>query len=405
MKNAVTTRKVLTTEGPEAIIISIAMYFIDTPEGLKRSLEMIKPAAEIGVDLEADSLYHYFEKICLIQLNTDDRPVIIEPLGDLDLSPLLSQLAGKMLIFHGADYDLRLLIKGFGFVPSRIFDTMKAAQLLGFENIGLASLVEKYFGVCLSKSSQKMDWSERPLKKCMLEYAARDVLYLPALKKLLEEELASLGRLRWLTESCEQIMASAARNGETADPDREWRFKGTSALSGKSLALARSLWYWREAEAKRVNRPAFKVIGNQTLLDLAVQGAGMSNDELLKSVNLPRTFTGRRLTELLRALNEGRSLPPSRWPGVKCAERSKHSQSTDGVLVEKLREVRDLKSMELGIEPSLLAGKAALLKIAAAKPRDMETIEDLRCLMKWQAGILGEGFLGAVRSYGRGRGK
>ncbi|MFH0802789.1 MAG: HRDC domain-containing protein [bacterium] len=369
------------------------MNLIEKQESLERAIELIRPASEIGVDIEADSLYHYFEKICLIQMNPADTPLVVDPLNGLDLSPLIEQLGGKLLIFHGADYDLRLLRKDFSFVPYRIFDTMKAAQLLGFENIGLASLVEKYFGVHLSKSSQKLDWSERPLKKCMLDYAARDVIYLPELKDRLEKELLALGRLHWLKESCEQIVASALADTEAADPDKEWRFKGTSALSGKSLALARVLWYWREAEAKKTNRPAFKVVGNQTMVELAAHAAHLPNEEVFKRVNLPRTFAGRRLAELRKVLDEGRDYLPARWPMDKCKGKNHPHRETNPALIERLREIRDLKSRQNLIEPSLLASRAALLEIAARKPRDLETMRALRCLMKWQIGILGEAFL------------
>lgn len=389
----------MTPEDSAAIISTTTMKLIEAPESLERAIEQIRPAPEIGVDIEADSLYHYFEKICLIQMNPADNPLIVDPLGGLDLSPLMEQLGGKLLIFHGADYDLRLLFKDFGFVPDRIFDTMKAAQLLGFENIGLAALVEKYFGVHLSKSSQKLDWSERPLKKCMIEYAARDVIYLPELKDRLEKELVALGRLHWLTESCEQIIASALKNGETADPDREWRFKGTSALSGKSLALAKALWYWREEEAKKMNRPAFKVVGNQTLIELAAHAAHLPNEEVLKRVSLPRTFAGRRLAELTKVLNEGRDYLPARWPRDKCRGKTNHHLRANGAVLEKLREVRDLKSRELRIDPSLLASKAALMEVAAGNPRDLETIRALRCLMKWQTKILGEVFLEVLQGF------
>jgi len=116
----------------------------------------------LALDTEADSFHHYFEKVCLIQIATEDRVFLVDPLvpaSTLDLSPLMERLSTRLLLLHGADYDLRLLNRTYGFRASAIFDTMIAAQLLGEPEIGLAALLGKHMGVTLDKTNQRADWS------------------------------------------------------------------------------------------------------------------------------------------------------------------------------------------------------------------------------------------------------
>jgi len=111
--------------------------YIDTDSGLLGLLSRLEEAPRIALDTEADSLHHYFEKVCLVQLSAgEEGAAIVDPLCGLDLSPLLGLLARKTLILHGADYDLRMMRLTFGFLPEgEVFDTMLAARLLGHEQI------------------------------------------------------------------------------------------------------------------------------------------------------------------------------------------------------------------------------------------------------------------------------
>src|SRR3954469_16605168 len=146
---------------------------------------MLQAASWVSVDTEADSLHAYPEKVCLIQISTTEGDRLVDPLAEMDINPLLDSLAGRELIFHAADYDLRLLRKHHDFTPSEIFDTMLASRLLGERQFGLGSLVEKYLGVKLDKGPQKADWAQRPLTARMEEYARNDTRHL----KTLEEKL------------------------------------------------------------------------------------------------------------------------------------------------------------------------------------------------------------------------
>jgi len=153
----------------------------------------------LALDTEADSFHHYPEKICLIQLSTRARTYLVDPLTGLNLRSLGEVLEDGAVtkILHGADYDLRLLRRDHDLQIRNLFDTMIAARLTGETRFGLASLLESHLGVRLDKRFQRADWSQRPLPREMVEYAAADTRHLAELRSILDARLLSLGRRDW----------------------------------------------------------------------------------------------------------------------------------------------------------------------------------------------------------------
>jgi ribonuclease D len=144
----------------------VANPWVRTPEALVALARTLEGCRAIGLDTESDSLYHHFDKVCLLQLATDrGEAVLVDTLAVRDLSPLAPALADPALVkvLHGADYDVSTLKRDFGFAFASLFDTMIAARLLGKSEVGLAALARDELGVVLSKDSQKDDWSRRPL--------------------------------------------------------------------------------------------------------------------------------------------------------------------------------------------------------------------------------------------------
>src|SRR5215510_12494908 len=188
------------------------VYVRERPS-LQTLLQRISAAERIALDTEADSLHNYFEKVCLVQLSFGSVHYLVDPLAGLDLSGLLQALTDKPLILHGGDYDFRMLRASMGFRPrGEVFDTMIAAQLLGFEQIGLAALTERFFAVTIGKEGQKSDWSRRPLSQKQLRYAVNDTRFLERLADRLHGELSARGRIDWHTESCRAMVETSARS-------------------------------------------------------------------------------------------------------------------------------------------------------------------------------------------------
>ncbi|MGH7658549.1 MAG: ribonuclease D, partial [Gemmatimonadales bacterium] len=244
--------------------------YIESETALKQLFRDLKKAPSIALDTEAASFHKYKDRIYLLQLSTPAITAVIDPLAVTDLSAL-----GKLLVdpdvevvFHDADYDLRLLDRDYGFRVSNIFDTRIAAQLLNEPGVGLGALLEKYVGVKPDKRFQRADWSARPLTEAMLHYAATDTMHLLDVRDILREQLRGRNRLSWAQEEFRSL-ESIRWTRPAADPDRFWRLKGAKALRGRSLAVLRELHEWRERVAKRADRAPFRIMNNEALIILA----------------------------------------------------------------------------------------------------------------------------------------
>ncbi len=168
--------------------------YIDTGDALEALVKRLGSVENVAVDTEADSLHHYYEKVCLIQLTVDHETYIVDPLVEMRLGPFLDLLSGKRLLFHGAEYDLRMLRASYGFkLQGEVFDTMLAAQLVEGKACSLVALAKSYLGIELTKQKQRSDWSRRPLSDEQLVYACNDTCHLAAITAHLEGELEATG--------------------------------------------------------------------------------------------------------------------------------------------------------------------------------------------------------------------
>ena len=363
-------------------------HYVADEAALSGLAARIAGAGRVALDTEGDSLYHYYEKVCLLQASLDGDCYIVDPLSGLDLSRLLATLADTPLIFHGADYDLRLLRATFGFRPRRdVFDTMLAAQLLGCEQIGLAALVERHFDVALCKKGKKSDWSRRPLSAYQLQYASDDTRYLAVLADRLGAALGRLGRTEWHLESCEATVEATARDKSQA-PDRAWRIKGLRGLGLRQLAFVRELWRWREREAQRADLPPFRILVNHQLVELAVWAADHPAASPSDGPRLPRTCTRRRLRALEQAIRRAHSLPEAQWPQRRKGARPAPLDRETRHRIAALRTACARLAADLAIHPAVLAPRAALEAVAVQQADTMDAIMAAGPLLRWQASLV-----------------
>jgi ribonuclease D len=349
---------------------------IDTDEKLAAFLPQLRAAPWLALDTEADSLHAYPEKVCLIQISIADEDKLVDPLAPLNLDPLFDAFNAHELIFHAADYDLRLLRKHHEFIPSAIFDTMVAARLLGERQFGLSALVEKFLGVKLDKGSQKADWAQRPLTERMEIYARNDTHYLKPLADKLKAELTAKNRLAWHQESCARLIDESTQPHVT-DLDSVWRVKGSHALGRAALAVLRELWQWREDEAIRANRPPFFILKHETLVDIASAAATNHPVENLLS---PR-MSPRRRDSLFAAIKTGLALSHEKHPEIL---RQKFHRPSEAEFrrYRELEKIRNAHAHKLEIDPTLIASKATLGDLA--RDWDRHAPE----LMSWQRELL-----------------
>ena len=327
----------------------------------------------VGLDLEADSLYRHSERICLIQVCYGDEVELIDPLGQYPVEPMADWIRKAKVWMHGADYDMSLMMREWGFVPPMLYDTQIAAQLLGHQRFGYASLVEQYFDVELSKSSQKADWGKRPLSDKMLEYAINDVRYLLPLASKVESRLKELGRYDWFIESCQAAQSKVvARESQEKE---SWRIGGSGKLRSEGLMFLRELWNWRDGEAAAWNRPSFMITGNKQLIEWADQLAQK------KEIKIPPKLRADRQQRLRDTIVLAREIPEGEWP--KRPERERRKK--DPLFEKSLKELMDRRNKiaeGLDLDPSVIASRPILEQIVGKRAE----AKDL--LLSWQLELL-----------------
>jgi ribonuclease D len=347
----------------------------------------------IAVDLEADSMHNYQEKVCLIQISTLQRTVLIDPLAATDLSPFQPVFANPAIrkIFHAADYDMRSLKRDFNLNVHGLFDTMICAQLLGEERVGLADLLRKYFSVELNKKYQRADWSQRPLPIEMVHYAAEDTCHLHQLVAIFEERLVTMERMSWATE--EFALMEAVRFAEVDGP-LCLRFKGAGPLSRRERGVLEKLLQWREQEGARLNRPVYKILGNGPVMEIAQRMPKFPGD--LRGIQgLTPRLAERYGRTLLSAVREGLNTPEAELPQFPRQPRRAKDPDFEGQ-VKALKKWRQQAAAEYALEPGVLINNAALEALASAKPQSATDLNEVVGLKNWQKEVLGEGLLGVL---------
>jgi ribonuclease D len=366
--------------------------WVRTPESLAALARSLEGCRAIGLDTESDSLYHHFEKVCLVQLATDrGEGFLVDTLAVHDLSPLAPAMADPALVkvLHGADYDVTTLKRDFGFAFASLFDTMIAARLLGRSEIGLAAVARDELGVTLTKESQKDDWSRRPLTPRQEAYALADVTHLVELRERLSAKLAAAGRLDWLREECEAVtrLEPAARR---RDPEAYLDVKGARRLPPRALAAFRELHAWRERRAEETDTPPFKILGNESLMRLAerrpTDAAGLRE---VPGV-LPRLR--HHAEELLAAVRRAEALAESDLPRPVRVPRP---VVPDAVLRrgQRLKAWRARKATELQVDVSVVLPQRLIDRLALAGPSGLAEVEGLR---RWRREAFGAELLAAV---------
>lgn len=326
------------------------------------------------LDLEADSLHRYREKLCLIQYADADGVVVIDPLVIEDMRPFALWLQESEVWMHGADYDMSLLQNAFGVLPKMILDTQIAARLLGFRQFGLAALVEHFFGISLSKKNQKADWGRRPITPDMLDYAQGDVAYMLDMADIMVADLRRLGRYDWFMESCVASMERGRQRFESVQCDA-WRIKGSGKLNRRGLAALRTLWRWRANEAEAWDRPAFMVCTNDDLLRWSLQ-----LQEFRPAYPPPRG-NSHRAARFCKAVDYFQLLDEEEYPRLPQTVRHHHPPHFERKLEFWLAR-RDAVANELQIEPCIIAPRGQIEAIAANED------EGLAQLMHWQRELL-----------------
>ena len=348
----------------------------------------------VAVDTEAASFHRYHDRVYLLQLSSRDETAVVDPLAVRDLSAFGALLADPSVevVFHDADYDLRLVHQEFGFEARHLFDTRVAAQLLDEPGIGLAALLEKYLHLRIDKRFQRADWSIRPLSDDMLAYAATDTRHLPELREILRGKLQELGRLSWAEEEF-VVMEGARWDAEEGEPG--WlRLKGAKLLKPRELAVLRAVYLWRDEQARRLDRASFRILNNDPILAMA-KAPPRDLDALKKIPGISPDQAERRGRQILTAVAEALSIADADLPRVPRAPRRAADPAFDARL-DRLKLTRNKLAAAYPLQPGVLCPNGTLEAIARANPATLEDLGTIPSLRRWQAREIGAQLLAAL---------
>ncbi len=363
--------------------------WVRTSAELAALVDELADAKAIGLDIEGDSLHHYTEQTCLIQVSSNRGGAwLVDPLAGFDLAPLASIMRDPAIlkVFHAGDNDVTAMRRDFGFTFRTLFDTSIAARLLGDTELGLQAIVRNELGIELTKGSQKDDWSKRPLTPKQEAYALADVQHLMELAARFTARLAEAGRTEWAREEFAALaaLADVPRVDDRTGPDEFRRIKGSAKLTRRQQAVLRELYAWREERARLADRPPFKVVAPDVLLALAEDSPTNLDDIEDALASFPRQRDQTKI--VLAAIQRGLEAPePER------EQRAKAPSRTAVRLVEKLREWRDGEAKRTGLDPSIILPTKLLERVASAAPTSLVELAAVDGMRRWRVATWGTG--------------
>ena len=367
--------------------MEIGTQVIDTAADLEEIAKSFEKEEAVAVDLEADSMYHYKEKVCLIQIATEKASVVVDPLAIKDLTPLNPIFSNPDIkkIFHGADYDVRSLYRDFEIRINNLFDTELACRFLGIKETGLQAVLKVFFNVDIDKKYQKKDWSKRPLPKEMMAYASKDVIYLFSLARILIHKLNQTDRMTWVLEECENL--SKVRPALSNEAPLFMKFKGAGRLKSRSLAVLEALLQFRKCVAEKKDRPFFKIIGNESMMKIATV-----RPVTLRRLKNTKALSNRQISmygnDLIKVVAEVLKTPDNELPFYPS---KKPPMLPDGApkRIKALKTWRASKAKTLNIDPGILCNNALITAIAVKNPDDNKSLETVEEMKNWQVQAFG----------------
>lgn len=367
--------------------MEIESQIIDKAIDLEKMVRSVEKEKAVAVDLEADSMYHYQEKVCLIQIATEKISVVIDPLAIKDLSPLKPFFSNPDIqkIFHGADYDVRSLYRDFKIRINNLFDTELASRFLGIKETGLQAVLKTFFNVNVDKKYQKKDWSKRPLPKEMMAYASKDVIYLLPLARMLIHKLKKMDRMTWVLEECEDL--SNVRPVLSNEAPLFMKFKGAGRLKSRSLAVLEALLQFRKRVAEKKDRPFFKIIGNESMMKIVT-----ARPVTLRRLENTKALSNRQISmygsDLTKVVAKTLKIPESELP-VFPSQKPPVLPNGVPAKIKALKSWRASKASALGIDPGVLCNNALITAIVVKNPGDSKSFDTVKEMKNWQKQAFG----------------
>lgn len=374
--------------------------WVDKPASFRAMIAHLRDEPALAVDTESNSLYVYREQACLIQVTVPGTDYLIDPLALKDISELGPLLADPSVlkVLHGAEYDLTVLNRDFGFTLANLFDTMWASRILGWPAHGLAALLKAQFGVSLNKKYQRANWGLRPLPPAQLDYARLDTHYLLPLYEIQRRELEATERWPQARHRF-KLLLETRWEPKPFDPEGFWRLSGARNLDGAGRGVLRELYLFREERAKAENRPPFRVISNRALVSVS-ERRPEGRRELQQIKGVSGRMVKRYGQGMLAAIRRGERNPLAWEDRPRSENGSKHNGRPSAACqarFDALRTWRNVTAEARGVEPDIILTNQILWAIAHKNPRNRRDLDGGDLLARWQVDEFGDDVLAVIR--------
>jgi ribonuclease D len=291
---------------------------VTTPQELAEVCEHLRACRRFGMDTEFVGEQSYHPHLCLVQVATPERLILIDPLavGPLDAFWKAVVDPANEVVVHAGREEVRVCHRWSGQTPANLFDLQIAAGLVGYPYpLGHGTLVSQLLRVQLAKGETLTEWRHRPLTRQQIRYALDDVRYLLPLWSQLNAALERLQRREWAREEFGRLASNSTPDEATVVAAEKWRkLRGLGTLDRRKLALVRELYHWREEQAERTNRPARVIVRDDLLVEIARRNPSRERD-----LHVMRGLARKMVPDILQVVERARALPPDQYPAV--AER------------------------------------------------------------------------------------
>lgn len=368
--------------------------FVESDTDLKNLCDTLLKEKVIGVDLEADSMHSFKEKICLIQVASAGRAFIIDPFKIQKPVPFLKVLENENIvkIFHGADFDIRSLDRDYQARVKNLFDTEIACRFLGIRQRGLADLLKDNFNVDVKKKYQKADWSRRPVKQEMIEYSVYDVVYLEKLYDIVCRKLEHKARFWWAKEEFHLQENVRYENNHVLPLFQN--FKGAGRMDGRTLAVLENLLQARMKIAEKKDQPLFKIMSNACLKTMAVEKP-VTIDKIVQLKALSSKQVDMYGHLCVNAITKAVNLDHEKLPHYPKIRKPRQDALVKK-RIKKLKQMREQLSSSMKIEPGFLLNNGQIISIAFKNPDTLNDLRKIENLRNWQCDALGEDIISTL---------
>ena len=338
------------------------VVLVEDKRGLAAAVQAIGQAPVVGFDTEFVGESTYEPQLCLLQVSTPERILLIDPLSRIDLREfwLMLTAPGREVVSFCSREELLFSLRYAARLPGSLFDPQVAAGLVGFGYpLSHTDFVRRVLNIDLEPSETYTDWLRRPLSEQQLRYAAADVRHLLAAHRALIDRAERMGRLGWITSECERLVELVT---ESQREERWWRLPGISRLDGRTLAVLRELWTWRENRARAANLPPRRVMGDALLVQIA-RRSPKDIGGLVALRGMARGHLRNAGAEIIAAVRAGLSVLEEELPALVAAVRHDAPAPQVAILGQLLTIFVKTIAFELQVDASLLAATSDLQEV------------------------------------------